>query len=43
MQTTIPYLDAQSVTPTSGTWVSGLGIYHKGSIGYGGYIGLILR
>ena len=39
MQTTIPFIDAQNVSPTSGTWLSGVGIYHKGSFGYGGYIG----
>lgn len=40
MQTTIPYLDAQKVAPKTGTWLSGLGLYHKGRIGYGGYVGL---
>ncbi len=43
MQTTIPYLDAQPVAPSTGTWLSGMGIYHKGSPGYGGYIGLIVK
>ena len=43
MQTTIPYLDSQPVSPTTGTWLSGVGIYHKGAPGYGGYIGLIVK
>eukprot|EP00096_Caligus_rogercresseyi_P004378 TRINITY_DN1860_c0_g1_i1.p1 TRINITY_DN1860_c0_g1~~TRINITY_DN1860_c0_g1_i1.p1 ORF type:complete len:587 (-),score=112.25 TRINITY_DN1860_c0_g1_i1:142-1902(-) len=37
MQTTIPFIDSQPVE--TDTWLSGLGIYYKGTIGYGGYIG----
>ena len=33
MQTTIPYLDAQHVSPKDGIWLSGLGFYHKGHPG----------
>ena len=40
MQTTIPYIDVQQVAPSSGTWLSGVGVYHKGWTGYGGYLGL---
>jgi hypothetical protein len=40
MQTTIPYIDAQPVTSRDGTWLSGIGLYHKGYPGYGGYVGL---
>lgn len=40
MQTTIPFIDAQNVAPSTGTWLSGVGLYHKGSYGYGGYVGL---
>jgi hypothetical protein len=40
MQTTIPYIDAQPVTSKDGTWLSGIGLYHKGYPGYGGYVGL---
>ena len=36
-QTTIPYIDAQNVSPVSGVWITGIGLYHKGYIGYGGY------
>ena len=41
MQTTIPYIDAQPVTPRDGIWLSGVGLYHKGYPGYGGYVGLM--
>ena len=40
MQTTVPFIDAQDVAPETGTWLSGVGLYHKGKLGYGGYIGL---
>ena len=40
MQTTVPFVDVQAVSPSSGTWLSGVGTYHKGALGYGGYVGL---
>jgi hypothetical protein len=43
MQTTIPFIDTQSVSPMPGAWISGAGLYHKGSIGYGGYMGILLK
>ena len=43
MQTTVPFIDLQSVAPKSGTWLSGVGLYHKGKLGYGGYIGLSVQ
>jgi hypothetical protein len=33
MQTTIPFIDAQPVTPRDGVWLSGVGLYHKGHPG----------
>ncbi|CAG0917566.1 unnamed protein product [Notodromas monacha] len=39
-QTTIPFLDIQDVAPTGLTWLKGIGLYHKGYPGYGGYVGL---
>lgn len=39
-QTTIPFIDSQSVAPNPATWLSGAGLYHKGQIGYGGFLGL---
>ncbi|XP_069676227.1 uncharacterized protein [Periplaneta americana] len=39
-QTTVPFLDAQSVAPEPPMLLSGAGIYHKGHPGYGGFIGL---
>ena len=43
MQTTIPFIDSQNVSPETGTWLSGVGIYHKGKLGYGGYIGIAVQ
>jgi hypothetical protein len=40
LQTTIPYVDAQPVSPKSGSWLGGVGFYHKGHLGYGGYVGV---
>jgi hypothetical protein len=28
-QTTVPYLDAQPVSPKPATWLAGAGLYHK--------------
>ena len=42
-QTTIPYIDAQPVSPKSGSWLAGVGFYHKGRIGYGGYVGVSIK
>jgi len=39
-QTTVPYLDAQPVSPKPATWLAGAGLYHKGRIGFGGFIGI---
>jgi len=39
-QTTIPFIDGQPVSPKPGTWLSGAGLYHKGHVGYGGFLGL---
>ena len=39
-QTTIPYIDSQPVSPEVASWLSGVGLYHKGAIGYGGYVGI---
>jgi len=41
-QTTIPYIDSQIVTPKKSSWLSGIGIYYKGFIGYGGYVGAMV-
>ena len=41
-QTTVPFLDAQPVVPQSPSWLTGVGIYHKGQLGYGGYVALRL-
>ena len=43
MQTTVPYIDAQPVSPKSGSWLAGVGFYHKGRIGYGGYVGVSIK
>ena len=43
MQTTVPFIDAQNVAPKTGSWLSGVGIYHKGTLGSGGYIGLSVQ
>ena len=43
MQTTIPFIDVQNVSTKTGAWMSGAGLYHKGEIGYGGYIGIMLK
>lgn len=40
MQTTVPFIDVQDVAPNPGTWLSGIGLYHKGNPGFGGYLGL---
>jgi len=38
-QTTIPFIDAQAVAPQPATWLAGAGLYHKGQVGYGGFLG----
>jgi len=38
-QTTIPFIDAQPVAPQPSTWLSGAGLYHKGQVGFGGFVG----
>ena len=42
-QTTVPYIDAQNVSPVSGVWITGIGLYHKGYVGYGGYVGFMTK
>lgn len=42
-QTTIPYIDAQKVAPNSGVWLTGIGLYHKGNVGYGGFVGFLVK
>ncbi|XP_043229648.1 uncharacterized protein LOC122385438 isoform X2 [Amphibalanus amphitrite] len=39
-QTTIPFLDSQPVAPRPAVWLTGLGLYHKGQPGYGGFLAL---
>jgi len=39
-QTTIPFIDSQPVSPRPSTWLAGAGLYHKGQVGYGGFLGL---
>jgi len=46
-QTTIPYIDSQPVTSIdqgyyAPGWLAGVGIYYKGAIGYGGYVGAMV-
>jgi hypothetical protein len=43
MQTTIPFIDAQEVAPTTGSWLAGVGTYHKGREGFGGFVGLMIK
>ena len=33
MQSTVPYIDGQPVTPREGVWLAGVGLYHKGHPG----------
>ena len=42
-QTTIPYIDSQPVAPQVGSWLSGVGLYHKGTSGSGGYVGAMIK
>lgn len=37
-QTTVPFFDAQEVVSSIPTPLSGIGIFHKGKRGYGGFI-----
>lgn len=39
-QTTVPFLDNQEVAPRPAVWLTGLGLYHKGQPGYGGFVAL---
>jgi len=39
-QTTVPFIDAQPVVMEPATWLSGAGLYHKGRIGFGGFVGI---
>lgn len=41
-QTTVPYIDAQDVISRVPVALSGAGLYHKGKVLYGGFIGLKL-
>jgi len=42
-QTTVPYIDSQPVAPQVASWLSGVGLYHKGTPGYGGYVGVMIK
>ena len=42
-QTTIPFIDSQEVKTTPGVWITGIGLYHKGRIGYGGFVGFSIQ
>lgn len=37
-QTTIPFIDLQEVRPNPPVWLRGVGVYHKGQPGYGGFV-----
>lgn len=37
-QTTVPFIDAQDVTPMNPVPLSGAGIHHKGQPGFGGFL-----
>ena len=37
-QNTVPFLEATPITAQPPTWLTGVGIYHKGQPGYGGYV-----
>jgi len=39
-QTTLPFLDSQPVAPRPAVWLTGLGLFHKGQPGFGGFLGL---
>lgn len=39
-QTTVPFIDAQEVSPSDPVPLSGAGIYHKGRKHFGGFIAL---
>lgn len=41
-QSTVPFIDTQSVEPKPPVPISGAGIFHKGRGGFGGFIGLKL-
>ena len=42
-QTTVPFLDAQPVTLSPSTWLSGAGIYHKVRLPAGRHVGTFLH
>ena len=37
-QTTVPFIDGTAVVTQPPSWLTGVGIYHKGQPGYGGYV-----
>lgn len=37
-QTTVPFIDIQDVISIPSVPLAGIGIYHKGTSGYGGYL-----
>jgi hypothetical protein len=37
-QTTIPFIDLQQVRPNPPMWLRGVGVFHKGQPGYGGFL-----
>lgn len=42
-QMTVPFLDAQPVTTSPASWMSGLHLFHKGREGSGGFVALELE
>lgn len=41
-QTVVPYIDVQTVSTNPATPLQGIGIYYKGTKGFGGFVGLKL-
>nr|XP_027212871.1 uncharacterized protein LOC113805980 [Penaeus vannamei] len=39
-QLTVPFFDAQNVSPSPSSWFSGVELFHKGHPGSGGFLGL---
>ncbi|XP_066975576.1 uncharacterized protein [Macrobrachium rosenbergii] len=39
-QLTVPFFDAQNVSPSPSSWLSGIELFHKGQQGSGGFLGL---
>lgn len=41
-QTTVPFLDATDVSPNTPSWLTGVGVFHRGHADCGGYLGFRL-